>query len=37
MDHGGHVAGFRFVVRNRTGQFTDSFDAVLARLQHPGT
>ena len=30
MDHGGHVAGFRFVVRDRAGQFTDSFDAVLA-------
>ena len=37
MDHGGHVAGFRFVVRDRAGQFTDSFDAVLAdsSIQEP--
>ena len=31
MDHGGYVADFRFVVRDRAGQFTDSFDAVLVR------
>jgi putative transposase len=30
MELGEHVARFRFLVRDRAGQFTDSFDAVLA-------
>ena len=30
LDLGGHAARFRFRVRDRAGQFTDSFDAVLA-------
>src|SRR5687768_2411868 len=29
MELGEHVARFRFLVRDRAGQFTDSFDAVL--------
>jgi hypothetical protein len=30
MDHDDRTATFRFLVRDRAGQFTDSFDAILA-------
>ena len=36
MDLGEHVARFRFLVRDRAGQFTASFDAVLGGCGHRG-
>jgi putative transposase len=29
MDPGDRAAGFRYLVRDRAGQFTDAFDAIL--------
>jgi putative transposase len=36
MDLGQHAARFRFLVRDRAGQFTASFDAILADAEHRG-
>ena len=37
MDLGRRAADFRFLVRDRAGQFTDSFEAALAELRHGAT
>ena len=37
MDLGRRAADFRFLVRDRAGQFTDLFEAALAELRHGAT
>jgi hypothetical protein len=35
MDLGERAAHFQFLIRDRAGQFTDAFDAVMPRLGSP--